>query len=108
MTQAADSAGRRQAALDDPVVRRNRRSGLVRGRRPPAARRDRGEEGRQGGHWAPLGCWEVSADWGGSSGSFLLGRSEEMELRWEWVTTWRAFFILLVSRNEFINQEELQ
>lgn len=41
-----------------------------------------------------------------SSGSFL-GRSEEkMELRWEWVTTWRPFFlILLLSRNEFINQE---
>jgi hypothetical protein len=73
MTQAADSAGRRQAALDDPVVRRNRRSGLVRGRRPPAARRDRGEEGRQGGHWAPLGCWEVSADWGTRRVLFFLG-----------------------------------
>jgi len=30
---------------------------------------------------------------------------KKMELRWGWVTMWRAFFIFLVSRKEeFINR----
>jgi hypothetical protein len=44
--------------------------------------------------------WDV-----GSSGWIWRRR---MELRWGWVTTWRAFFIFLRSRKEeFINRELL-
>jgi len=109
--------------LDDPSggFGGKEAGGVGRSRRPPKPAfwigsgqetSSSAEGSRRGGQagWA-LGSVGMLGGFGGlgdSSGSFLLGRSEEMELRWEWVTTWRAFFILLVSRNEFINQEELQ